>query len=81
MWASPVCPPSGRRAAAILQLNVSSGDMSNTLKFCYHGQHYRPREQFKSLPGTTHRREVCADCYAKIMADRKLKRKKMGASR
>ena len=49
--------------------------MSTPLKFCYHGQHYRPREQFKSLPGSTHRREVCADCYAKIMADRKEKRK------
>lgn len=55
--------------------------MSSPLKFCYHGQHYRPREQFKPLPGTTHRREVCADCYAKIMADRKLKRRKTGASR
>ena len=48
---------------------------STPLKFCYHGQHYRPREQFKALPGGTHRREVCADCYAKIMADRKQKRK------
>jgi hypothetical protein len=50
--------------------------LSNPLRFCYHGQHYRPREQFKALPGGTHRREVCADCYARIMADRKLKRKK-----
>lgn len=49
--------------------------VSTPLKFCYHGQHYRPREQFKALPGGTHRREVCADCYAKIMADRKEKRK------
>lgn len=49
--------------------------VSTPLKFCYHGQHYRPREQFKALPGGTHRREVCADCYAKIMADRKQKRK------
>ena len=48
---------------------------SSPLKFCYHGQHYRPRDQFKPLPGTTHRREVCADCYAKIMADRKQKKK------
>ena len=50
--------------------------LSNPLRFCYHGQHYRPREQFKALPGGTHRREVCSDCYARIMADRKLKRKK-----
>ena len=50
--------------------------LSNPLRFCYHGQHYRPREQFKALPGGTHRREVCADCYARIMADRKMKRKK-----
>ena len=49
--------------------------VSTPLKFCYHGQHYRPRDQFKALPGGTHRREVCADCYAKIMADRKQKRK------
>ena len=49
--------------------------VSTPLKFCYHGQHYRPREQFKALPGGTHRREVCADCYAKIMADRKQKQR------
>ena len=50
--------------------------LSNPLRFCYHGQHYRPRDQFKALPGGTHRREVCADCYARIMADRKLKQRK-----
>ena len=50
--------------------------LSNPLRFCYHGQHYRPRDQFKALPGGTHRREVCSDCYARIMADRKLKQKK-----
>ena len=55
--------------------------VSTPLKFCYHGQHYRPREQFKALPGGTHRREVCSDCYAKIMADRKQKRKKAGITR
>jgi hypothetical protein len=73
---------SSRQAAGVLEFAFVTDEpmsMSTPLKFCYHGQHYRPREQFKSLPGSTHRREVCADCYAKIMADRKQKRKKMGS--
>lgn len=43
------------------------------LKFCYHGQHSKPRAGFRVLPGGTRRREVCAECYEKIMADRKKK--------
>jgi hypothetical protein len=41
------------------------------LKFCMHGQHAKPRSQFRVLPGGERRREVCADCYEKIMAARK----------
>lgn len=52
---------------------------STPLKYCYHGQHSRPASSFKRLPGAR-KREVCADCYAKIMADRK-KKKVVGATR
>ncbi len=41
------------------------------LKFCMHGQHAKPRSQFRVLPGGERRREVCAECYAKIMSARK----------
>jgi hypothetical protein len=44
------------------------------LKYCYHGQHSRPRASFRTLPGGERKREVCAECYDKIMADRKQKR-------
>lgn len=43
------------------------------LKFCMHGQHSRPRAQFRVLPGGERRREVCAECYEKIMAARRQK--------
>ena len=45
----------------------------NPLKYCYHGQHARPRAQFRTLPGRDRAREVCAECYDKIMTDRKQK--------
>ena len=41
----------------------------NPLKYCFHGQHSQPRITFRTLPGKT-RRQVCAECYAKIKADR-----------
>jgi hypothetical protein len=41
------------------------------LKFCSHGQHAKPRAEFRTLPGVAGKREVCADCYRKIMAVRK----------
>jgi hypothetical protein len=44
-----------------------------TLKFCYHGQHSKPEDYFRVLPGT-HKRAICLDCYAKIRADKKLKK-------
>lgn len=43
----------------------------NPLKYCYHGQHSRPRATFRALPGGPRKREVCAECYEKIMAERK----------
>jgi hypothetical protein len=47
----------------------------NPLKFCFHGQHSRPRASFRALPGTKNPRQVCAECYEKIMSERKLKAK------
>ena len=44
----------------------------NPLKYCFHGQHSRPRATFRTLPGKT-KRQVCAECYEKIKADRKQK--------
>lgn len=46
----------------------------NPLKYCFHGQHSKPRASFRTLPGIKKTREVCADCYEKIMADRKRKK-------
>ena len=45
------------------------------LKYCFHGQHSKPRATFRPLPGVKVRREVCAECYEKIMADRRQKKK------
>ncbi len=44
---------------------------SDQLKYCFHGQHSRPLAEFKTLPGTKQKRQVCALCYQKIMTDRK----------
>ena len=44
------------------------------LKFCYHGQHSKPADGFKQLPGAKVKREVCAQCYQRIMEDRRQKR-------
>jgi hypothetical protein len=46
----------------------------NPLKYCFHGQHSKLRTQFRTLPGTKIKRQVCSECYEKIMADRKRKR-------
>jgi len=45
------------------------------LKYCFHGQHSKPRAGFRSLPGVKQTREVCAECFQKIMADRKQKKR------
>jgi hypothetical protein len=47
----------------------------NPLKYCFHGQHSRPRATFRTLPGVKNKREVCAECFEKIMTDRKQKKK------
>jgi hypothetical protein len=44
----------------------------NPLKYCFHGQHSQPRLTFRTLPGKS-RRQVCAECYEKIRADRQKK--------
>ena len=44
------------------------------LKYCFHGQHSRPRRGFRTLPGAKNNRQVCAECYDKIMAARQRKR-------
>lgn len=41
----------------------------NPLKYCFQGQHSRPRATFRTLPGKQ-KRQVCAECYARIKADR-----------
>ena len=46
----------------------------NPQKYCFHGQHSRPRAGFRTLPGVKQTRQVCAECYEKIMADRKRKK-------
>jgi hypothetical protein len=46
----------------------------NPLKFCYHGQHSKPRSTFRTLPGSENNRQICAECYDKIVADRKKKK-------
>jgi hypothetical protein len=45
----------------------------NPLKFCFHGQHSMPRAGFRILPGAKNRRAVCAQCFDKIMMERKLR--------
>jgi len=45
----------------------------SALKYCFHGQHSKPESTFKLLPGTKQKRRVCAECYTKIMADRRSK--------
>jgi len=47
----------------------------NPLKYCYHGQHSKPRDEFRTLPGAKNKRQVCAECYKKIMADREKKKR------
>ena len=44
----------------------------NPLKYCFHCKHSKARATFRTLPGGKIRREVCAECYEKIMVGRKL---------
>lgn len=72
----PFTPLSGR-VCAISRDGTDSGVVVNLnpLKYCFHGQHSRPRATFRTLPGVKNKREVCAECFEKIMADRKAKKK------
>jgi hypothetical protein len=70
----------GRRAEKSAQLGLArtlgeSMANLNPLKYCFHGQHSRPRATFRTLPGIKHKREVCAQCYEKIMTERTKKKK------
>lgn len=40
-------------------------------RWCIHSRHMAPSEGFRPLPGLRARREVCADCYEKVMTARK----------
>jgi hypothetical protein len=46
----------------------------NPLKYCFHGQHAKPRATFRILPGAKGERAVCAECYDEIVAERAQKR-------
>jgi len=48
------------------------------LRYCFHGQHSKPRATFRILPGPKSNRAVCAECYAKIMTDLAQKKKNEG---
>src|SRR4026209_1284047 len=59
------------RLATVLDQQMAN---LNPLKYCFHGQHSRPRATFSTLPGVKNKREVCAEGFEKIMADRKQKK-------
>lgn len=44
----------------------------NPLKFCFHGRHSKPRAGFRTLPGLKNPRQVCAECFDRIIAGRKI---------
>jgi len=46
----------------------------NPQKYCFYGQHSKLRANFRILPGVNQTRVVCAECYEKIMTDRKEKK-------
>ena len=46
------------------------------LRYCFYGQHVKPRATFRILPGPKGERAVCAECYEKIFADRAQKKKR-----
>jgi hypothetical protein len=41
-----------------------------SMRFCLHGRHMKPRNEFRVLPGLRARREVCESCYQTIMSAR-----------
>ena len=40
----------------------------NPLKYCFRCRRSKPRGTFRTLPGDTSRRQLCAECYEKGMA-------------
>jgi hypothetical protein len=70
--------PAGKKKRTVRTWSDHLGESManlNPLKYCFHGQHSRPRATFRTLPGIKHKREVCAQCYEKIMAERTKKKK------
>jgi protein-arginine kinase activator protein McsA len=47
----------------------------NPLKYCFHCKHSEARAKFRMLPGGKVRREVCAECYEKIVVRGKLRKR------
>lgn len=43
-------------------------------RFCRHGSHDAPADQFRVLPGVKPKRWVCESCYSKILAEREKKK-------
>lgn len=39
-------------------------------RWCIHGQHMKPTDSFRVLPGLRIKREVCQECYDRVMAAR-----------
>ena len=64
---------SGSASRVGARSGIAMGNL-NPLKYCFHGQHSRPRATFRTLPGVRNKRAVCAECYEKIIADRKQKK-------
>ena len=47
----------------------------NPLKYCFCGKHSKRRATFRMFPGVANTREVCAECFDRITAQRNEKRK------
>jgi hypothetical protein len=45
-------------------------------RWCAHGQHEKPTDSFRPLPGGTRKRMVCQQCYEKIMEERERRKVK-----
>lgn len=44
------------------------------MKWCIHGQHHAPADDFRTVPGVKNKRKVCSVCYARIIEGRKGKK-------
>ena len=52
----------------------------NPLKYCFRCQTSKPRKSFRSSPGDTSKRQLCADCYEAMTARQQKKLKKLAGS-